>query len=137
MTAKGGSHRGAPVTVPLSTFAELIGRSEGALRRLSASGVLTIARGQIEAGPAVRAIVAHEVALAVSKSKTIERKSRQSNERALFLRKEMERHRELMIAQYAAGEDLLKVARMFPQHAAASDALSAALTRLRRLLEEQ
>lgn len=123
--------------MPLASFAELTGRSEGALRRLAASGVLTIARGQIEAGSAMRAIVAYEVALAVSKSRVIERKSRQSNERALFLRKEMERHRELMLAQCVAGEDLLKVARMFPQHGTASDALSAALTRLKRLLEEQ
>ncbi|KEO53411.1 hypothetical protein TP2_17935 [Thioclava pacifica DSM 10166] len=102
------SGKGAPM-VPLSFLCRVIARSEDTARKLAASGVFEIKRGQVDLRAAVAGIIEHEVNKRVEKSRTIRKNSKVVWKRRAELQRDADERRDLMVEQFEIADQIVAV----------------------------
>lgn len=100
------SGKGAP-KVPLSYFCRVIARYEDTARKLAASGVFEIKRGQVDLRAAVAGIIEHEVKKRVEKSRTIRKNSKVVFRQRSELQRDAEERRDLMVEQFEIADQIV------------------------------
>ncbi|MBC7147705.1 MAG: hypothetical protein H5U24_20295 [Thioclava marina] len=85
----------------------MIARYEDTARKLAASGVFEIKRGQVDLRAAVAGIIEHEVKKRVEKSRTIRKNSKVVFRQRSELQRDAEERRDLMVEQFEIADQIV------------------------------